>query len=64
MAAAHEKGEASKSSRQLGSVMALEDLLQSLNLKGEDIAGILEVESLKKDTKWMTVMRLLSPKPL
>ncbi|KAK1643131.1 hypothetical protein QYE76_060936 [Lolium multiflorum] len=52
---------------QVGSDMPLEDLLRSLNLKGEDIAGITvakaEVESLRADTKWMAVMRLLSPKP-
>jgi hypothetical protein len=67
MAADYEKGEGSKTASQMGSEMALEELLRSLNLKGEDIAGISvaknEVESLKQDTKWMAVMCLLSPKP-
>jgi hypothetical protein len=60
MAADYEKGEGSKTASQMGSEMALEELLRSLNLKGEDIAGISvaknEVESLKQDTKWMAAL--------
>nr|XP_051202175.1 uncharacterized protein LOC127315756 [Lolium perenne] len=45
---------------------SLEELLLSLDLKGEDIEGFFvaksEVESLKEETKWMAVMRLLTPK--
>jgi hypothetical protein len=67
MAAAREEGEASRESRQAKSEPTLEKLLQSLNLKGEDIAGIFvaksEVDALKESTKWMAVMKLLSPRP-
>jgi hypothetical protein len=46
---------------------SLDDLLRSLNIKGEDIGGIFvpkkEVETLREEKKWMAVMRLLSPKP-
>ena len=46
---------------------SLEELLRSLNLKGEDLGGVFvakeEVESLKKSTKWMAVMKLLTTKP-
>jgi hypothetical protein len=60
-----EKGEASNSAVREPS---LDELLSSLNLKGGgDIGGVLvpkeEVESLKEETKWMAVMKLLSPKP-
>jgi hypothetical protein len=45
----------------------LDELLKSLNLRGEDIGGVFvpkeEVESLKEDTKWMAVMRVLTPRP-
>jgi hypothetical protein len=45
----------------------LEELLRSLNLKGEDIDGFVvarsEVETLKEGTKWLAVARLLTSKP-
>jgi hypothetical protein len=46
---------------------SLEDLLNSLNLKGEDIKDLFvakaEMETLKEEVKWMAVMRLLTTKP-
>jgi hypothetical protein len=45
----------------------LEELLRSLNLKGEDIDGLFlaksEVEALKEGSRWMAVMKLLTPGP-
>ncbi|KAM0890519.1 hypothetical protein ACQ4PT_027005 [Festuca glaucescens] len=62
-----EKGEGSGSAGKTRSEPTIEELLESLNLKGEDIEGFFvpksEVESLKEGTKWMAVMKLLSPKP-
>jgi hypothetical protein len=67
MAASSEKGEGSGSSPGAGREPTLEELLHSLNLKGEDIDGLVvaksEVESLKEEVKWMAVMRLLTSKP-
>ena len=67
MAAAKEKGEASTAAGRGGSEPTLEELLRSLNLKGADIDGLFvaknEVEALKEGSKWMAVMRLLSPRP-
>ncbi|XP_071677284.1 uncharacterized protein [Lolium perenne] len=66
MAAAKGKDVAGGSMEQAGSEPSLEDLLQSLNLKGEDIGGVFvaksEVEALKEGAKWMAVMRLLTPR--
>jgi hypothetical protein len=46
---------------------SLEDLLNSLNLKWEDIKDLFiakaEVGTLKEEVKWMAVMRLLTTKP-
>jgi hypothetical protein len=46
---------------------SLEELLKSLNLKGEDIEGLFvakeEVENLKEEAKWMAVMKVLTTKP-
>jgi hypothetical protein len=65
MAAAKEKGEASGKAEQEGSEPSLEELLRSLNLKGEDINGLFlaksEVEALKEGSKWMAMMKLLTP---
>jgi hypothetical protein len=51
----------------VGSEPSLEELLRSLDLKGEDIGGVFvakkDVDSLKEGTKWMAVMRLHSRKP-
>jgi hypothetical protein len=67
MAATREKGESSGSVETAAPEPSLEDLLKSLNLKGEDIEGFFvakdEVQSLKEGTKWMAVVRLLSSKP-
>ncbi|KAK1662775.1 hypothetical protein QYE76_050934 [Lolium multiflorum] len=67
MAAAKGKDVAGGSMEQAGSEPSLEDLLQSLNLKGEDIGGVFvaksEVEALKEGSRWMAVMRLLTPRP-
>jgi hypothetical protein len=67
MAADKEKGEASDTARELEAEPSLEELLQSLNLKGEEIEGLFvaksEVENLKEEAKWMAVMRLLTTKP-
>jgi hypothetical protein len=66
MAASGEKGEAS-GSEQPRSEPSLEELLKSLNLKGEDIGGVFvpkeEVDSLKEGTKWKAVMRVLTTRP-
>jgi hypothetical protein len=68
MAATTEKGEGSGSGGLSGPDPTLEDLLRSLNLKGEDIGGVFvakaEVESLKEDSKWLAVMKLMSSKPV
>jgi hypothetical protein len=65
MAAAKEKG--GTSSPTMESEPSIEDLLRSLNLKGEDNGGIFvaksETESLKEGSKWMAVMKGLSGKP-
>jgi hypothetical protein len=62
MAAAREEGESSKAAGE----PSLEDLLRSLDLKGEDIGGVAvgkeEIGSLKEGAKWMAVMRLLTTK--
>jgi hypothetical protein len=67
MAVTREKGEGSGSGGLSGSDPTLEELLRSLNLKGEDIGGVFvakaEVESLKEDSKWLAVMKLMSSKP-
>jgi hypothetical protein len=68
MAAAGDgKGEASGKAGQSWTEPTLEELLKSMNLKGEDIGGVFvpksEVEALKEETKWMAVMRLLTTKP-
>ncbi|KAM0894456.1 hypothetical protein ACQ4PT_024432 [Festuca glaucescens] len=67
MAAAKEKGEESEAARQAQEEPALEDLLRSLNLKGEDIEGFFvaksEVEALKEEAKWMAVFRVLTSRP-
>jgi Mg2+/Co2+ transporter CorB len=66
MEAAKEKGEPSEAASREGE-SSLEELLRSLNLKGEDIKGVFvaksEVESLKEEVKWRAVMRLLTSKP-
>jgi hypothetical protein len=66
MEAGKEKGESSRTVDQAVEPL-LEELLRSLNLKGEDIEGFFvakgEVESLKEEVKWMAVMRLLTTKP-
>jgi hypothetical protein len=45
----------------------LEELRQTLNLKGEEIGGLFvakeQVEELRESTKWMAVMKVLSSKP-
>jgi hypothetical protein len=66
MAVAKEHGEPSESvAREVEP--SLEELLRSLNLKGEDIDGVVvamsEVESLKEEFKWMVVMKFLTSKP-
>ena len=57
MAGASEKGKASGEAKQPEAEPTLEDLLESLNLKGEDIDGFVvpksEVEALKAGAKWM-----------
>jgi hypothetical protein len=67
MATVHEGGEASRSASRPSAEPSLDELLRSLNIKGEDIGGVRvpkeEVEFLKGETKWMAVMRLLSSKP-
>jgi hypothetical protein len=67
MAAAKERGETSGEAKKEETEPTLEELLCSLNLKGEDIDGLFvaksEVETLKEDVKWMAVMRLLTIKP-
>ncbi|KAK1627641.1 hypothetical protein QYE76_001956 [Lolium multiflorum] len=49
-----------------GSNPSLEDLLQSLKIKGDDLGGIFvpkaEVEALKEDSKWMAVLKVLTTK--
>jgi hypothetical protein len=66
---ATEKGEGSRSESvdRMGSEPSLEELLECLNLKGEDIEGVFvakkDVENLKEETKWMAVMRLQTTKP-
>jgi hypothetical protein len=67
MAAGGEEGEASGSASQIRSEPSLDDLLRSLNIKGEEIGGVFvpkkEVEALKDGTKWMAVMTVLTPRP-
>ncbi|KAM0837639.1 hypothetical protein ACQ4PT_061506 [Festuca glaucescens] len=67
MAAGKGEGSGSGSADQLGSEPSLEDLLESLNLKGEDIEGVFvakkDVENLKEEAKWMAVIRLQTTKP-
>ncbi|KAM0877110.1 hypothetical protein ACQ4PT_035719 [Festuca glaucescens] len=67
MAAEECRSEASSKMDQTRDEHTLEDLLHSLNLKGEDIDGFVvaksEVESLKEGTKWLAVVRLLTSKP-
>ncbi|KAK1558107.1 hypothetical protein QYE76_018120 [Lolium multiflorum] len=67
MAAAKEGGETSGEAKKEETEPTLEELLHSLNLKGEDIDGLFvaksEVETLKEEVKWMAVMRLLTTKP-
>jgi hypothetical protein len=51
MSAAHEDGEASGSAAHPGAKPSLDELLRSLNIKGEDIGGVFvlkeEVETLR-----------------
>jgi hypothetical protein len=65
MAAEGEKGEASGSATR--SETTLYEMRRGLNLRGEDIGGVFvpkeETETLKEDTKWMAVLRVLTPKP-
>jgi hypothetical protein len=67
MAEFPEKKEASGSQEKEWEEPSLDELLSSLKIKGEDIGGVSvskeEVDLLKGETKWMAVMRLLSPKP-
>ncbi|KAM0887405.1 hypothetical protein ACQ4PT_029062 [Festuca glaucescens] len=67
MAVAKEGGETSGAAHGAGKEPSLEELLCSLNLRGEDIDGLFvaktEVENLKEEKKWMTVMCLLTSKP-
>ncbi|KAK1683603.1 hypothetical protein QYE76_044451 [Lolium multiflorum] len=67
MAAAREEGEASATASHAGAEPTLEELLKSLEIKGEEIEGLFvaksEVEALKEETKWMAVMRVLTSKP-
>jgi Mg2+/Co2+ transporter CorB len=66
MATAKETGEASGSDDRARRESSLEELLRSLNLKGDEIGGLFvarnEVEALKESTKWMAVMRVLTSK--
>jgi hypothetical protein len=68
MAATHEDGEASGSAAHPCAEASLDELLRSLNIKGEDIGGegiCIEGggEDAKGETKWMAVMCLLTSKP-
>jgi hypothetical protein len=67
MAELPEKKDASGSQEKEWEEPSLDELLSSLNIKGEEIGGVSvskeEVDLLKGETKWMAVMRLLSPKP-
>ena len=67
MAADREEDESSGLTTLMGTEFLLEELLRSLNLKGEDLGGVFvakdEVETLKEDTKWMAVMWLLTSRP-
>ena len=67
MAVVREEGESSGSAARKEREPSLEELMCSLNLKREDIGGVFvaknDVESLKEDTKWMAVMRLLTSRP-
>jgi hypothetical protein len=67
MAARKESGEVSGTTKGLGEEPSLEELLRSLNLREEDIEGLVVakdvVESLKEEAKCMAVMRLLMMKP-
>ncbi|KAM0833650.1 hypothetical protein ACQ4PT_064130 [Festuca glaucescens] len=67
MAATEEKDGESGAATREGRGESIEDLLRSLNLKGEDIDGVFvaksEVDSLKEGTRWMAVMRVLTSKP-
>jgi hypothetical protein len=66
MAAAKETGESSGAAGMGGSNPSLEDLLQSLKIKGDDLGGVFvpkaDVEALKEDSKWMAVLRVLTTK--
>jgi hypothetical protein len=67
MEEAAEKGEAIGSATGVEAEPSLDELLSSLNIKGEEIGGVFvkkeEVEMLKGETKWMAVMKVLSSKP-
>jgi hypothetical protein len=67
MAAPSEKGEASGVGKGLGPEPSLDELLRSLNIKGDEIKGLFvakdEVETLREGAKWMAVIRLLSSRP-
>ncbi|KAM0886851.1 hypothetical protein ACQ4PT_029459 [Festuca glaucescens] len=67
MAAEKEGGGSSETARDAGKEPSLEELICSLNLRGEDIKGLFvaksEVETLKEEKKWMAVIRVLTSKP-
>jgi hypothetical protein len=67
MAAVKDKGEASAAAGGDGSNPSLEALLRSLQITGDDLEGLFvpkeEVKSLREDSKWMAVVKLLSSKP-
>jgi hypothetical protein len=67
MAAEKDGGGPSETGYDAGKEPSLDELLRSLNLRGEDIEGLFvaksEVESLKEEKKWMAVIRVLTAKP-
>jgi hypothetical protein len=67
MAVEEEGGGPSEIVHDAGSEPSLDELLRSLNLRGEDIEGLFvaksEVEILKEEKKWMAVIRVLTSKP-
>ena len=66
MAAAKKPGETGSAAGMDRSNPSLEDLLQSLKIKGEDLGGVFvpkaEVEALKEGSKWMAVLKVLTSK--
>jgi hypothetical protein len=67
MAAEKDGGGPSDTVHDAGREPSLDELLRSLNLRGEDIEGLFvaksEVEILKEEKKWMAVIRVLTSKP-